>query len=242
MTASKLHIKLPNSTDRATSIYTATHNYFVWSVEIARGDAVINQDIGVQTGGVFMWSVGNVTVTDPSIRVSWQVENASGQVMRGPFEGREGDDIYLSIQTYYMIPMQKTGTRCVCHSPIKSIMNGIMDRTGDSGFVVVSAACPSCKRFFKVLPALHERGYRIIALDDKLTYCIRDLLCALQVTSLPAVVDDTRKVHCGQDAFVWGNSHAELSFEHDDMTQRGTSIDELLTLLAEKHMRQRNVN
>lgn len=70
----------------------------------------MNQEIGVQTGGIFMWSVTKVTASDPRLRSSWDIETA-GTIIRGMFQGREDDDIYVGIKPFYIIPTTVAGTR-----------------------------------------------------------------------------------------------------------------------------------
>jgi hypothetical protein len=104
----------------------------------------------------------------------------------------------------------------------------------ESGWVIVSALCPSFKAFKHILPILQSNGFYIVALEEPLTNCVRDLLFVLQVTSLPAV-RDSAALYCGRDAFAWAREHGH-EFNNDPNADEGTSVNQLLTLIAEKRL------
>ena len=104
----------------------------------------------------------------------------------------------------------------------------------ESGWVIVSALCPSFNAFKHILPILQSNGFYVVALEEPLTNCVRDLLFVLQVTSLPAV-RDCGALYCGRDAFAWARAHGHW-FNNDPTADEGTSVNQLLTLVAEKRL------
>lgn len=90
----------------------------------------------------------------------------------------------------------------------------------------MSASCPSCMYIKSTLPILQNCGFRIIALDDYLTPCVRDLLWALHVTSFPAIQHDGL-LRCGSDAVLWLTKENRM----DCIDALGTTIAELQILL-----------
>lgn len=104
MATIKLIIALPDSSSRTTTELRGTHNNVVYTVTIARGDAVINQQIGVQTGGIYKWRISDVAASDGS-GGSWAIETAWGEV-RGPeFQGASGSEIGICIKPQYIVRM-----------------------------------------------------------------------------------------------------------------------------------------
>lgn len=51
-----LHLKLPDPNMRTPTLFRAVHDGVTWTVEITRGNAVINPLINAQVGGLFHWS------------------------------------------------------------------------------------------------------------------------------------------------------------------------------------------
>ena len=96
-------------------------------------------------------------------------------------------------------------------------------------WVLVSASCPSCVSVKCALPTLQTRGFRIIALDQPMSSCVRDLLWALQVTSLPAIQHDG-VLRCGNDAVLWLACELPGDCDMASVNTLGTTISELETL------------
>ena len=107
-------------------------------------------------------------------------------------------------------------------------------------FVIVSASCPSIEAYNHILHPLQVMGFRIIALDEPLTYCVTELLSVWQVTSLPAIRDDNG-LFCGRQALMWAQ---EKGFDiiEDALDACSVTISELKQLTSANRPGGQRVN
>jgi hypothetical protein len=222
----RLEFSLPDSAQRKTSVFSATHDNITWSINVTRGDAVINREIMVQTGGRSAGKSRRSHATLPTCGV------------RGPS---------TSLAALWTAPRSTVAQATVWHSSsLRAALLRPPPRTCvwwlylfphwnavkmSANFAIVSASCPACAAFRECLGALHASGVRIIAVDSPLSDCVRDLLSALQVTSLPSLIIDGR-LHSGLDAFDW------VSTRYPALPLRphiGTTVPDLLKIIATEH-------
>ena len=108
-------------------------------------------------------------------------------------------------------------------------------------FVIVSASCPSLQAYNHIFHPLQEiMGFRIIALDEPLTYCVTELLSVWQVTSLPAIRDDNG-LFCGRQALMWAQEKG-FDITEDALDACSVTISELKQLTRENRPRGQRVN
>ena len=73
-------------------------------------------------------------------------------------------------------------------------------------FVILSEKCALSKKLGHTYgDQLLERGFNLIALDNPMSYCVIDLLNALQVTEVPTM-RVSGKMLSGREAFEWART------------------------------------
>jgi hypothetical protein len=109
----RLEFSLPDSAQRKTSVFSATHDNNTWSINVTRGDAVINREIMVQTGGLFCWEISQIACNAPNLRGSWTVDVPGRPVDGTSFHGRTGDRVALIITPCCVVEATATYVRLV---------------------------------------------------------------------------------------------------------------------------------